>query len=709
MSAVFDGSATRIPRLKLPPRGRRYHPREIYRYWRDAEPFLAPPSKEWSSALRRARLIGLLLIAAELVVFLVYSWVQTTHFALTYDFAGYAQPIAHIGLNDVNPLATMWQLPAPGRFLQLGGEFILIPLAFIYKLWPNLVMVKWFQDMSLIGAQVIGWLWICDIAAHRERRGLERRAVLGLVGAAIVLLVFNPWTLWASSFDLHEGSLGTVFAVGAARDLHRGRRTALLWAFGGLLCGEVLVSYIGSISLSAMLSGRVRAKLAVGTFVLAVAWFLLLSGLHFNGITTPRYFAAIVTGNSRSPGLGITMQQVVKAAIEHPDNVISALWTNRLDLWAVFSAAGLIGLFWSPVIIVVLVMIVEIGFNTGNALPGFQSILLAPLVTVGTVGVCAFWLVHSRPKISRRLVSLLLALVTLNTAAWAIVWLPQAKKNWIPLSIAQGRELSRIQSMIHPDDEVFASQGIVGGFAKARWLYMFSPNDTINVRVHSRKIWFVVTPLAGIEVFDPDQSFRGIAMLEAARGVHLVAARDGVWAFELNTKVGGPKTLTIGPRVIARGQSGGYMTLPGWILASHGTATAKHSGPLRDWYAASTGRGGYVISQAYWRMLSGTYRATVSLSVATANTNIELWDATTNTLLGRDVVSHTRGAEQHAITVHLRHTVGQPTVHGWGPWSDLPLTTSGDSLEVRVWTPPGKDGGVKVYSVGMRRLGGASS
>lgn len=135
--------------------------------------------------------------------------------------------------------------------------------------------------------------------------------------------------------------------------------------------------------------------------------------------------------------------------------------------------------------------------------------------------------------------------------------------------------------------------------------------------------------------------------------------------------------------------------------------TPVRKGAPSQWYASSTRMPGYVVDQAYWRSLPGTYRAFFKLSVAAGDyAHAELWDSTTGTLLGRLTVKPTHGPRIFSLNGRLRHTIGQPAIGGHALWAIKPQTLPGDDLELRVWSPGGASR-VRVYYVALEQLTGA--
>jgi len=112
----------------------------------------------------------------------------------------------------------------------------------------------------------------------------------------------------------------------------------------------------------------------------------------------------------------------------------------------------------------------------------------------------------------------------------------------------------------------------------------------------------------------------------------------------------------------------------------------------------TTSRVGYLLFGSYWNLLPGTYEATVTLST-TVRTDIEVWDATTETLLNRRDAAATDGRTAVQSVFTLTKEGDQTLFSGWGPFSWQPGKpyTRADQTEVRVWTPA--PGDVQIYSI----------
>ena len=93
----------------------------------------------------------------------------------------------------------------------------------------------------------MAFTWLCEIVQSR----LPGRARAWLAASGLVLLVINPWTWWAVSFDFHAESLAVLFTTLLAWDLAAHRRRAWVWLAAVLLCAVTWRAHTSLASASA--------------------------------------------------------------------------------------------------------------------------------------------------------------------------------------------------------------------------------------------------------------------------------------------------------------------------------------------------------------------------------------------------------------------------------------------------------------------------
>jgi hypothetical protein len=635
--------------------------------------------------LLRVRRIGYLVLAVQLTGFLAWSSILYHRFSLTWDFSAYHQAwylIAHGYLNPYNSVESL-------QFWRNDSEFAIWPLAPFYWLWPHDVMLLWLQDISVAGAEVLAFRWICEIAGGRRR---ERDAAW-LATAGLGLLAANPWMWWAVSFDFHMETLAMPFAVLLARDLTRGRRRAWAWVPPILAAGAPSTTYVIGIGMCGLLASR-RSRLAGAAMALAGAGYLAFVVLvHGNaGVPIGNHFGYLVTGTAPNSSVNskVGVGSLLIGLATHPVPVGLALWAKRVDIMANIAPAGYLGmgsLLVLPFILVVLITNVLAG-GTQFTEPLFQSLPIYIMLPVGTVTVLA-WLARRHRTAAMVVTGLLLA----QALGWAAVWAPRTPGQWLRVPGPAAATLARIEARIPRSAEVIASQGVVGPFSGRADVRRLLGHETIPVAQGDN--WFVITPLAGIELQTTASASALIGELAGPWHATLVTHANGVWAFRWRPP----------PWVHSITTPNEMTPQPAWAAPlARGTAGRDvFTGPMDTWRVTSAGGRGYVADGIAWQKPPGRYRALVSLST-TGPVNVEVWNDTGNVLLARKSVPATAGTE--SVTVPVDATTAYPAVaySGWGPFrADFVPPPPGQRLEVRVWSPGGHL--VNVYRAALTRAG----
>jgi hypothetical protein len=642
---------------------------------RHAAPRACPaPGRE----LHKVRRTGYVVLGLKLALFAFWSAVLYRHFALTPDFAQYQQAWFLIAHGHLNPYDTVGHF----AFWQNHAEFIMWPLALLYWICPSGVMLLWLQDIGVVGAELVAFLWACDLAV-RYRPGRDAR---WLAGAGLLLLTINPWSWWSVSFDFHAECLAVLFIALMARDMANGRRRAWLWAFLVLACGDVAGTYVFGVGLGMVLAGRATRRRGAVMAALGVAAVVFISVIHGNsgsghGLQAYDYLAA--------PGHkgALSMPRLVAGLVSHPVAVLAKLWSKRLDLWANLASSGLVGLAFLPLLPLMAVVVAANDLFPGFLFsePLFQSLPIYVMLPVGTVAVLG-WLTQRR----RRLGLALTALVAAQAIGWSAVWSPRTPAQWQRVPGSTAATLAAVEAEIPRSAAVFASQGVVGRFSNR--LDVRPLNG--NLPIQPGQDWFVFTPWAGIQTQEPAAAMAFAGQLAGPMHATLVADASGVWAFRW-TPPAGLRKLAVPAATLA---------LPAWT-APGVAGRAVLSGPSSGWHVTSTGKEGYVADRLEWPRWPGQYQASVTLS-ATGPVNIEVWNNTGNTLLTRRSLLSTSGIETITVPVVATADYHNPIFQGWGPFkarfADAPKP---QRLEVRVWTP-GRET-VNVYSARLASAPGS--
>lgn len=629
--------------------------------------------------LRRVRRIGYSVLGLQWAGFLIWSSILYRRFSLTPDFAQYQQAWYLIAHGHLNPYDTM------GRFLfwQNHAEFVMWPLSLLYWVWPHGITLLWLQDTAVVGAELVAFTWLCEIAQSR----LPGRTGAWLAASGFVVLAINPWTWWAVSFDFHAESLAVLFTILLARDLAAHRRRAWVWLASVLLCGDVAGTYVAGLGLG-LLIGDKRSRLRGALImVLGVGAVLFITVIHGNkgsahGLQAYSYLA---TGVARSKAR-LSLGALVLGVASHPLRVLAALWAKRIDLWANLAPSGLLGIAFP--LLLPLIVVVELANSLFHGVlfaePLFQSLPVYVVMPAASAGVL-IWIGRRHQRLALGLA----AVIVVQAIAWSAIWAPRTPHQWLRVPASAAAVLAGVQARIPDSALVFASQGVVGRFSSR--LDVRPLPAPRNVPVHG-ETWFVVVPAEGVETQSTGEAMTVIGQLADRMHATLVAHAQGVWAFRWRPPPG-VRSVTM---------PDGVTPLPAW--ASPGVAGRDVlAGSPATWHVRSTGSRGYVAAGLAWQRPPGRYQASVTLS-ASGPVNVEIWNDTGNVLLARKSVPPTRGMATVTLPVSATTAYRGRAYPGWGPFrASFTNPPPGQRLEVRVWSAGHEQ--VSVVSAGLLRAG----
>ena len=635
----------------------------------------AGPGSRPHDSLQKVRRIGLAVLGLKFLGFCAWSLLLYRRFALTPDFAQYQQAWYLIAHGNLNPYDTVGNF----AFWQNHGEFIMWPLALLYWISPGGVGLLWMQDAGVVGAELVAFLWACELA-QKYRPG---RDAAWLAAAGLVLLVINPWSWWSVSFDFHAECLAVLFIALLAWDLANGRRRAWLWLPLLVACGDVAGTYIFGLGLGlaiAVRGQRIRGMVVAGLGIFAV---LGISAMHGNlgsghGLQSYDYLAA--PGYSGS----LTLTQLLTGLATHPAAVLAKMWSKRVDIWANLGASGLLGVAFLPLLPIMAVILVSNDLFRGFLFsePLFQSLPIYVLLPAGTVAVLA-WLARRW----RRTALVVTVLLVAQAIGWSAVWSPRTVSQWERVPPATAATLAAVLKQIPGQDAVFASQGVVGRFSERRDVRPMNG----HLPIQQGADWFIFTPWVGIETQKPAAAMVFAGQLAGPMHARLLLDKNGVWVFRW-TPPPGVHRLTV---------PAGATPLPAWT-APGAAGRAVLTGSPSTWHVTSTGKPGYVADRLEWARLTGRFQALVTLS-STAPVNVEVWDNTGNVLLARDSLPSTAGEDTIVLPVNATRDYRKPLYGGWGPFqAKFGGGPKGERLEVRVWTPGG--GTVNVYTAQLKTI-----
>jgi len=634
-------------------------------------------SHSLTSPLHRVRWFGYVVLGMQLVGFLIWSTIQYSRFALTFDFAIYNQAWFLIAHGNLLPYDTIQNF----LFWHNHGELLWYPLALLYWLWPHAVTLLWLQDLCIVGAEAVAFSWLCEIA----RRYRPDKDAAWLAGAGLVLFIANPWMWWAISFDFHMEPFATLMVLLSARDLANGRRRAWVWVAPLLACGDVAGTYLAGLGLGGVVSGR-RSRLPGAVMacigVCATMFIALIHG-NLGSAAGLRAYSYLATGRSN---VRLSLTALAMGIISHPLVPLRVLWAKHLDMWANLAPIGLVGLCEPLLLPLVLVVLLANNLFQGFlfAEPTFQYLPIYIFVPIGTVAILGR-LMQRR----RRLALLLIGLVVAQALGWAMAWTPRAPQQLIRVSALAAATLRAIEARVPGSAAVIASQGVMGEFAQREDIRPLDSTGMVPVR--GGETWLIVAPAQGIEIQTAASAMALIGELAGPLHATLVVHGGGVWAFRWHPP----------PGVHSVTMPGALAPLPAWAapLAPGSAGLPVTSGPERTWHMTSVGKAGYVDDGLTWQAHSGRYQAHVTLS-ATGRVNVEVWNDNGNMLLARRSIPTTNGIETVVLPVNATTSYPEFLYSGWGPFrADFLTPIPGQRLEVRVWSAG--TGTVNVYRAAL--------
>lgn len=621
----------------------------------------APPTYQlW----RRVRWIGYVLLGLQLAGYLLWSVILYRRFALTADFSQYHQAWYNVAHGNLDPNGTVG---GTAQFWQNDAEFFPYVLAPLYWIFRTGLTLQWAQDLSVAGAEVVAFTWLCDLA----RRHCPERDAARLAGLGLLLFLVNPW-LWSTiSFDVHEEPLAIFFAAFLAWDLSRGKRRVWVWVVPVLLGGAPTTTYVIGIGLGGVLAGRGTRRMGACIAATGIAYSLVLGLVHGNGAAA-----------------GAIHLYMAETHV-NPLRVMELLWDGRTDIVANLASGGLVGIA-APMILplALLVTVPDTLSGTGFAEPLFQNVPIYVLLPVGTVAVLA-WLLRRH----QRTAFILAGIAAAQAIGWAAVWGPQVPVQWLRISGPAAATLDSVRARVPASAEVVASQGVLGRFSGRTYAYpIFGVGGQEPLRPGT---WFIIAPASGIETVTTATSMALIGEVAGPLQGKLITHANGVWAFQV-TPPPGIRSIEI-PTSTA--------PLPAWA-ASGMAGRPVLDGPEATWHMAATGARGYVADGIQWQIHPGRYHVNVALSVS-APVNVELWDDTTNRIVTRRTIAQTDGVQQVALALTVPTAPDASVFSGWGPFrADFVAPPTGQRIEVRVWSPGGV--AVNVYSSDLTTISGAA-
>jgi hypothetical protein len=406
------------------------------------------------TALRRGVWV---LLALQFVALAIWSTQLWTHYSITNDGGQYLQGFFLISHGHFGAYDTV-----RGEAL-LKDHFTLAwwPMSVFDLVWPHGLWFLWLQDAAMVAGEVIAfqWMWRVIAKARNDRPGgLAWPWPMVLVGVGGLLLVANPWTYWAISWDVHLECYACPFILAAAYDLCFGHsRRAWLWVLITLSFGDVTATWVLGLALSAALAARGdRGRHLLRTAgLLAGAGLALLgmaSALGGTGGTLDLAYGYLLSHPGRTRQL--SAPRLIAELLLHPSRTVSVLWSHIINVLADIGPSGYLGVFTTWTFGVPLVVLLENNLiSPGSQLfswPTFQSTPVFTFASVGTVTVLT-WLALRAPALRQHARGLPLRARAPGQSAHELpgAAVPRPAARVISVLVAAGTRLRVTASRVH--------------------------------------------------------------------------------------------------------------------------------------------------------------------------------------------------------------------------------------------------------------------
>lgn len=490
--------------------------------------------------MRVAWLVGVAAFVAQFAVLVDHSWYLWSHFDLTGDFAQYSQAWQQIATGHLDPYDTIyaWNYPHFGYpFYQGDFELMLWPLSVLYWVWPHAIDLLIVQDAALCGAGIVAYRW----ALEHLRSHAPTRTVAAVTGVAVLgILLAQPWTYWAASYDWHSEPLAILFTVLAGRSLWQGRRRGWLWVVAVLLCTNVAALYVIGLGLALVVGNRRRWRTGLGLVAAGLLWMAIVGLVHSGKGAVIGDYAYLAGKSTVATGIG-GIATILLGIVAHPTIAGHVLRARAANVYRYVAGAGTAGVLSALGLCMALVVLVPNALNSFTAFiaPGqaFQSDMAVIAVGVGTAMVVTW--VAARPAGRARLrltataLALALALGALvQSVAMGVRWIPRSSAAFAKVDYAAAAELSAVARQIPQHDEVIVSQGVSGRFAQRHCIFAYfgSFGNGQTIPLFTRTVYVILVPSQGSESEPPPVTDAAIAAMRRLHAVQ-VGNRGGVVAF----------------------------------------------------------------------------------------------------------------------------------------------------------------------------------
>jgi uncharacterized membrane protein len=487
---------------------------------------------EGSTLPRWVRLTGWTLLGLQMLVMLSFSTIQYSRYALTPDFANYAQAWWAIAHGHLDPYVTGFG----ASFWRDNAEFILYPLALLYYVDPHPIVLLWVQDVAVVATGLVAFRWTLGVIEDASRGQSGRIPKLAGpwlgVGAAVVLVV-NPWAYQTIAFDFHFEPIAAFFCVLVAYNLWAGRIRRLWWLVPLALISHVLAgTYLVGIGLSGILAGRRTRGPGAVIAAVGLVWFVVFTSIGAAGVRGEYLSSSF--GYLAGPHHGrVGLPAVVVGALGHPGaafSVAQSHWTIVVTFLVIVGMIGILSPWGFGMALVVLVPnVLDASGVFIRFATSFQSWPAMPFVLVGSVTVLLRLV--GLGATGRRIATVAAVVWATLLGEFAFLALPEVPRSWLSVNAPTAAELSRVATMIPANAEVISTGAVIGRFSQRQVIYPFSrPDQTIPVV--RRQVVFIVTPHEILDdALSPPPATAAVSFIHHRLDARVLGTGSGVYAF----------------------------------------------------------------------------------------------------------------------------------------------------------------------------------
>jgi len=496
-------------------------------------------------AYRGSRLVNRLAMAcfgAQLLGLTAFTGFIYHRFSLGIDFGIYSQALSQIAAGNLDPTSTINGFP----FLHSHFELIMYPLSLVYLVFRTSYVLLVVQNVSLVGAGVVAYLWIAKLVVSRR---LSTKVAVGFLAGSVLLILLDPFVYYSAALDIHLEATATFFAVFAAYDIWSGRnRRALVWVVLCLLCGDLGGLYIVGVGFSGLIASRSTRRFGAFVLLIGIAWTGLISALGANQASLVTTSYAYLAGRPVLPTGFAGLWALFTGLVAHPNRPYDILRSRARLISSYLLPGGTIGFVtpWGFGVPAAVLLASALQASTLFIDQQFQQFAVFPFVLFGTVSLLTFLVTDSSPavlllrlwadfRVARVAVAGVLAIAAVVGAlAYAHNKLPGAPRanasgTFIPADEATtlGTVLSRTSS----DTEVIASIPIMGRFGDRKYFYPYD-SPTANFPTPAGKVLLVMDTTHTLQFVSAAQLAAAARYLTTALHARTVVHNHDVWALE---------------------------------------------------------------------------------------------------------------------------------------------------------------------------------